>query len=167
MHYYKLALIFSSKNCFIHGDWIVLLACGKVYLELKNYCHKLVKSLSLREILNFYFASSPLFYFQVVDDDQGKCMNNLEDTKFYVLKAEWFWTRIAEGKQFAFLWQLILMRIYAAFFCTSRILIYMTCSCCKNALCSFSNYSFSLTFLLLFYFHFRIHRICTWRWFSV
>ncbi|XP_070509513.1 protein ECT2 [Chironomus tepperi] len=30
----------------------------------------------------------------VVDDEQGKCM---EDTKFFVLKAEWFWTRIAEG----------------------------------------------------------------------
>ena len=46
------------------------------------------------EILYFYFA---LFYFQVVDDEPGKCMN-LEDTKFFVLKAEWFWTRIAEGK---------------------------------------------------------------------
>ena len=47
--------------------------------------------------------SSPFFlfvilYFQVVDDDdQGKCLNTIEDTKFFILKAEWFWTRIAEG----------------------------------------------------------------------
>jgi hypothetical protein len=36
---------------------------------------------------------------QVVDEEHGGrySNNNYDETKFYVLKAEWFWTRIAEG----------------------------------------------------------------------
>lgn len=35
-------------------------------------------------------------YLQVLGD-QAKNDDHFDDSKFYVLRAEWFWTRIAEG----------------------------------------------------------------------
>ncbi len=35
-------------------------------------------------------------YFQVLGE-QAKSEDVYDDSKFYVLRAEWFWTRIAEG----------------------------------------------------------------------
>jgi hypothetical protein len=34
---------------------------------------------------------------QIVDDQTVKNTEIFEDTKFFIVRSEWFWTRIAEG----------------------------------------------------------------------
>lgn len=42
------------------------------------------------------YKSILIFVFLQVLDDQIKS-GSLDDTRFYILRSEWFWTRIAEG----------------------------------------------------------------------
>lgn len=35
--------------------------------------------------------------FQVVDENSVRYGHTTDDPKYYIVKAEWFWTRIAEG----------------------------------------------------------------------
>jgi hypothetical protein len=36
-------------------------------------------------------------HFQVVDENSVRYDHGSDDPKYYIVKAEWFWTRIAEG----------------------------------------------------------------------
>jgi hypothetical protein len=47
---------------------------------------------------SFYYRKFiNLLYFQVVDESSARHEIVSESEKFYIVKSEWFWTRIAEG----------------------------------------------------------------------